>query len=307
MSQTTAFVGLGNMGSRMAQRLVSGGVHVLGYDPALSGQDGVVSSWAKDFSEVASAGVILLSLPDASVVESVMKGFDGQEGILGHLRRDHIVVDLTTSSPTLSRELNTLSAEKGAEFLDVGISGGAAGAEKGSLTLMVGGSEPALDTVRPVLNYIGSTVVHMGDSGAGHATKILNNFLNALNLSASAEVLMAAHAAGLDVSRVLEVINASTGANWATLNRFPYILEGDYLEGGLTSKLMMKDIQLYLEYVGEVGVPSLHAAGPVAAFGSAIQRGYGDQISNRVVDAIGDMSGGRRLRNHSEPHPKKAE
>mgnify|MGYP006100798097 CR=1 FL=1 len=305
MSQSVAFIGLGNMGSRMARRLVASGYEVLGFDPGLSGQTGIVTTWAGTLLEVTSADIILLSLPDASVVASVMKGHDGAVGLLSQLRKGHTVVDLTTSSPSLSRELSESAHLREAEFLDVGISGGSAGAENGSLTLMVGGSETALESVRPVLGVISSMVVHMGDSGAGHATKILNNFLNAISLSASSEVLMAAQVAGLDVSRVLKVINASTGANWATLNRFPHIIAGDYLEGGLTSKLMMKDIQLYLDYVAQVGVPSLHASGPVAAFGSAIQRGYGDEISNKVVDAIGDMAGGYRLR--ATPGPKNSQ
>jgi 3-hydroxyisobutyrate dehydrogenase-like beta-hydroxyacid dehydrogenase len=301
MKQKVAFVGLGNMGSRMAGRLLSHGHAVLGFDPGLSGQSGVVTNWATRLEDLSSTDVIMLSLPDASVVASVMKGEGGLPGLLDHLRTGQIVVDFTTSSPSLSLALSQSARERDAEFLDVGISGGAVGAEKGTLTFMVGGREAALESVRPLLDEIGSTVVHMGPSGTGHATKILNNFLNAINLSASAEVLMAARAADLDVSRVLEVINVSTGSNWATLNRFPHIIKGDYLEGGLTSKLMMKDIQLYLDYVAEVGVPSLHASGPVAAFGSAIQRGYGDQISNKVADAIGDMSGGRRLHQIEDP------
>lgn len=286
------FVGLGNMGSRMARRLVAVGHEVIGYDPAHSGSEGIVSRWAPSLGELSDARVILMSLPDSGVVNAVMHG---AEGLLSHLSEGHIVVDLTTSSPAATSALHAESLHRGASFLDAGISGGAAGAESGNLTLMVGGDEGKLDQVRLVLGALASTVVYMGPSGSGHATKILNNFLNAINLSASAEVLVAARAAGLDVVKVLDVINASSGANWATLNRFPKIIAGDYLEGGLTSKLMMKDIQLYLDYTAEVGVPTLHGSGPVAAFGSAIQRGYGDVISNRVVDAIGDMSGGIRL------------
>ena len=286
------FVGLGNMGSRMARRLVAAGHDVIGFDPANSGAPGIVSRWASTLGELAEADAILMSLPDAGVVSSVMHGADG---LLSHLRDGHIVVDLTTSSPEVTTALYAESLNRGASYLDAGISGGAAGAESGNLTLMVGGDEGKLHEVAPILDVIASTVVFMGSSGSGHATKILNNFLNAINLSASAEVLVAARAAGLDVAKVLDVINASSGANWATLNRFPKIITGDYLEGGLTSKLMMKDIQLYLDYTAQVGVPTLHGSGPVAAFGSAIQRGYGDLISNRVVDAIGDMSGGIRL------------
>jgi 3-hydroxyisobutyrate dehydrogenase len=99
----------------------------------------------------------------------------------------------------------------------------------------------------------------------------------------------------LDLRQLLEVINHSSGVNFATLNRFPRIVEGDYLEGGLTSRLMTKDVGLYLDLVGRLGVPSLNAAGPLASFGLAENLGYGDQISNRVVDAIGDVSGGVRV------------
>jgi 3-hydroxyisobutyrate dehydrogenase-like beta-hydroxyacid dehydrogenase len=124
---------------------------------------------------------------------------------------------------------------------------------------------------------------------------VLNNFLNAVSLAATAEVMLAAKQAGLDLAQVLDVINASSGVNFATLNRFPHIIRGDYLEGGLTSALMSKDIDLYVACLAELGVPSLQAAGALAAFGLASSLGYRDQISNKVVDALGDLAGGIRL------------
>jgi len=93
-----------------------------------------------------------------------------------------------------------------------------------------------------------------------------------------------------------------SGVNHATLHRFPNIVAGDYMEGGLTGRLMMKDVLLYVALTRELGVPSLNAAGCVASFGLANELGYGDQISNRVVDAIGDLAGGVRL--HGEPAPE---
>jgi 3-hydroxyisobutyrate dehydrogenase-like beta-hydroxyacid dehydrogenase len=107
--------------------------------------------------------------------------------------------------------------------------------------------------------------------------------------------MVAARVAELDLHKVLDVINASSGVNFASLKRFPSIVDGDYLEGGLTSKLMLKDVTLYLDMLRELGAPSLNAAGPVASFGLALGQGYGDQISNRVVDALGDVAGGVRL------------
>lgn len=295
MSQELGFIGLGNMGSRMSTRLVNAHHTVIGFDPGRGKAEGIVTSLEGSLRDVAVAPVVFLSLPDASVVAKVMRGSDGSPGLLDSLTEGQTVVDFTTSSPALTRALSAEVASKGAVFLDAGVSGGAEGAENGNLTFMVGGDQRPLEDLRSVLEVLATTIVHMGPSGSGHATKILNNFLNAMNLSASAEVLVAAKAAGLDVSTVLEVINASSGANWATLKRFPRIIQGDYLEGGLSSHLMMKDISLYVDYLGELGVPSLHSPGPLSAFGSAIQRGYGDLISNRVVDALGDMAGGIRL------------
>jgi 3-hydroxyisobutyrate dehydrogenase-like beta-hydroxyacid dehydrogenase len=146
-----------------------------------------------------------------------------------------------------------------------------------------------------VFEPIAAKVVLMGGSGAGHSTKLLNNFLNAVTLAATAEVMVAACKAGLDLAAVLDVINSSSGVSYASTNRFPHIINGDYLEGGLTSNLMTKDVVAYVDHVRELGVPCLNAAGPLASFGAAANLGYGELISNRVVDAIGDLAGGIRL------------
>jgi len=219
----------------------------------------------------------------------------GDAGILAHARPGQIVVDLSTAEPASTEKLHGLFGDKGADYLDAGISGGAAAADKGALTLMVGGSPEALDAVRPVIDEFSAKVFHIGASGSGHATKLLNNFLNAVALAATAEAMVAARKAGLDLATVLDVFNASSGVNFATLNRFPKIIHGDYLKGGLTNTLMMKDVTLYADYVSGLGVASLNVAGPLASFGLARALGYADEISNTVVDAIGDISGGVRL------------
>jgi 3-hydroxyisobutyrate dehydrogenase len=296
---TVGFVGLGNMGGRMTRRLVDAGHRVLGFDPAEGAAQRCGAQPCASVAEVVGAAdTVLLSLPDSHVVESVVLG---EGGVLEGVRAGQVVVDLSTAAPASTQRLHERLVERGAQFLDAGISGGAAGAEKGTLTLMVGGSAEALERVRPVLECFSAKVFHMGGAGAGHATKVLNNFLNAVNLSATSEVMVAARKAGLDPAQVLEVVNSSSGANWASQHRFPSIVRGDYLEGGLSSRLMMKDVLLYVEYLLEVGAPSLHSSGPVASFGTAIHAGYGDQISNRVVDALGDLAGGVRLHGPTEP------
>jgi 3-hydroxyisobutyrate dehydrogenase len=292
------FVGLGNMGGRITRRIVAAGHPVLGYDLDSSRAAAAGADAASSPAELVDASdVILLSLPDSRAVEAVILGTNG---IAPVCRSGQVIIDLSTAAPSSTVMLHDALAERGVEFLDAGISGGAAAAEKGTLTVMVGGSASAAEAHAWLFDLFTSNVYVMGDSGAGHTAKLLNNFLNAVSLAATAEVMVAARKAGLDLKTLLDVLNSSSGVNFATLNRFPHIVEGDYLEGGLTGALMMKDVVLYVDLIRELGVPSLNAPGPLASFGLGNATGYADQISNRVVDAIGDVAGGVRL--HEEGH-----
>ena len=286
-------VGLGNMGGRIARRIAAAGHDPLGYDidPGRAGAAGIRAATSLE-ALADGAEVVLLSLPDSTVVESVVLGAGG---LLASCRPGQIVVDLSTAAPSSTRALHARLAERDVELVDAGISGGAAAAERGTLTVMAGGSAGALERVADLLATFASRVHHMGPSGAGHTAKLLNNFLNGVSLAATAEVMVAARRAGLDLRTFLDAVNHGSGVNFATLNRFPRIIEGDYLEGGLTGRLMMKDVTLYVALLRDLGVPSLNAAGCLASFGLANELGYGDQISNRVVDAIGDLADGVRL------------
>lgn len=296
--QRIGFIGLGNMGGRIARRLVDAGLPMLGYDLDSAAVEAAGATAAPTVSALVSGSdVVFMSLPDSRVVEAVVWGDDG---VATSMRSGQVVVDLSTAAPQSTQRIAVQLDEAGVAYLDAGVSGGAAAAEKGSLTLMVGGDGGALESIAPVLSTFASQVFHIGPSGTGHTTKLLNNFLNAVSLAATAEAMVAAKAAGLDLSTVLDVFNASSGVNFATLNRFPKIITGDYLEGGLSNTLMLKDVTLYVELLGQLGVASLNAAGPVASFGLARALGYADAISNTVVDALGDVSGGIRLADPKE-------
>ena len=291
------FIGLGNMGGRMTRCIVDSGREVLGYDPvAESIRAAGATPSASATALVGQVDVVLLSLPDSTVVEKVMLGDDG---VIANLREGQIVVDLSTASPDSTRMIEHEVRSKSASYLDAGISGGAAAAEKGELTLMVGGEDAALESVRPVLELFARQIFRCGETGAGHTAKLLNNFLNAIALAGTAEVMVAGKKAGLDLEVLLDVLNNSSGVNFATINRFPKIIKGDYLKGGLTNTLMLKDVVLYTELLGRLGVPSLNASGAIASFGLARSLGYADEISNTVVDAIGDISGHVRLHDSS--------
>jgi 3-hydroxyisobutyrate dehydrogenase len=286
-------VGTGNMGGRMTRRMVRAGHDVLAVDADAARIPACGARPAASLAELAArCDVIMLSLPDSTVIETVIRGPDG---LLEHARDGQVIVDLSTANPASTRELHHQLAARGVRYLDAGISGGAAAAEQGTLTLMVGGDETALARVRPLLGAFSAHVHHMGGSGAGHVTKVLNNFLNGVTLAATAEVMVAGRKAGLDLAQLLEVINTSSGVSFASLNRFPHIIRGDYLEGGLTGRLMAKDVRLYLALAEDLGVATLVGPGTLTAFQVSNALGYGDMISNRVVDAFGDLAGGIRV------------
>lgn len=292
MNGPVGMIGLGNMGGRMARRIVDSGTAVVGFDPVADPGASGAERAASPADVARRCRVVLLSLPDSTVVEPVVRG---DEGVLAGAEPGTVVVDLSTADPSSTVALAEEAATRDVTFLDAGISGGAAAAEKGTLTITAGGSAEDVDAIRPVLAPIAAAVHHLGPVGTGHTAKLLNNFLNAVTLAASAEVMVAGQRAGLDLRTLLAAINGGSGRSFATSNRFPRIVEGDYLEGGLSSRLMTKDVTLYTELLGRLGVPSLNASGPLASFGLAAHLGYGDAISNRVVDALGDLAGGVRI------------
>lgn len=292
-AKRVGIIGAGNMGGRIARCLLQAGESIVAFDrdETRLAESGIAPA-ASAAELVRDSDVVLLSLPDSSVVEPVVLGDDG---VAAHCRSGQIVVDLSTASPASTVALHERLQGEGVEFLDAGISGGAKAADSGTLTLMVGGSAEALEEVRPILDRFSAKIFHMGDPGSGHVAKLLNNFLNGVSLAATAEVMVAAKKSGLDLERFLDVLNNSSGQNFATLNRFPSIIKGDYLEGGLTGALMAKDVKLYLDHVARIGVPTFSGPACLATFEVSNAGGYADQISNRVVDGLGDLAGGIRL------------
>lgn len=292
MSDTVGFIGLGNMGGRIANRLSQVGYDVKGFDI----RPGLAEAWglgpAASIAEACKANVVLLSLPDSRIIERV--ALEGG-GIVDSASPGSTVVDLSTADPASSRRLHAMFAERGVDFLDAGVSGGTSGAAAGTLTIMVGGSEVAFARVRPVLETVGQRLYYMGGSGNGHATKAVNNFLNGITLAATAEAMIVGVKAGLDPAQLLEVLNSSSGRSYATEFRFPRIIKGDYIEGGLSNRLMAKDLDVYTALAREVDVPTILGSICRTIFSIAIGGGYGDKVSNTVVDALGDLVGGVRV------------
>jgi 3-hydroxyisobutyrate dehydrogenase len=154
-------------------------------------------------------------------------------------------------------------------LIDAPVSGGVAGARAGSLTVMVGGSEQAFSTVRPMLEAIGSRVMRAGDVGAGHAVKALNNLMSAAHLIVSSEALIAGRRFGLDPAIMLEIINGSSGRSGSTENKWPnYVLTEKY-DAGFSIRLMVKDMKLALAIERATGTPAAVSEAAVAAWEAA--------------------------------------
>lgn len=254
-------VGCGNMGSAMARHLQGLGLAPLCHEPEASRREALASqgiALAGSAAALASAvDLIVLSLPNAQIVQSAMADLGP------HLKAGGIIVDTSTSDPTVTRELAGQAVARGQHFLDAPVSGGPAAAGSGRMTMLIGGEAAALERARPVLEQLAARIVHVGPSGAGHAAKIVNNMLCAANLVLVAEGLRLAQAAGIAPEGLLEGVNAGSGRSGVSEVNFPrWILSGSF-DSGFTMGLMRKDVRLALSLAQSLGVP-LPGFAPIA-------------------------------------------
>jgi 3-hydroxyisobutyrate dehydrogenase len=263
------FVGLGRMGDPMVRRVAAGGVAVRGYDAAAGateGLAGVVTAVDSAAAAAAGAPVVILMLPDSDVVEKVVDG-----GLLDALGDGALLVDMSSSEPLRTRALARRVAERGVTLVDAPVSGGVSGARAGTLTIMVGGPADAAATLTPLLSLMGR-VRHVGDVGAGHALKALNNLMSAAHLLASSEAILAGERFGLDPAVMLDAVNGSSGRSGSTENKWPnYVLPETY-DSGFTAGLMVKDIRIALGLAEATGAPSQLAARTVELWGRAVEQ-----------------------------------
>jgi 3-hydroxyisobutyrate dehydrogenase len=248
------FAGLGRMGQPMASRLADAGFRVTGFDisgsarESWSGRTGCACA-ASAAGLAAQAAAVVLMLPDSAAVSSVLIG----QGLLGLLQPGAIVVDMSSSVPEKTRELAAEAARRGLGYVDAPVSGGVSGAQDGTLTIMAGGEPGSVGRVRELLNVMGSTVMHVGGPGAGHAVKALNNLLSATHLLITSEAMVAAARFGLDVPTALAAVNGSSGRSGSTLNKWPdFIVNGSY-DSGFSIALMVKDVRIAVELITSTG------------------------------------------------------
>jgi 3-hydroxyisobutyrate dehydrogenase len=256
------FVGLGNMGSRIAQRLLDHGYQLAIYDldsskaESIAAHGGIV---ARNILELARTADVLLScLTNDEAVRSV---YTGSEGVFAGARPGTIVLEMSTIAPETSRELHKLGAQGGVEVLDVAISGSTPAAEQGILTLLVGGDQDLFNAAQPIFQTIAKQYFLLGGPGSGTAMKLVVNTLLGLGMQAIAEAVVLGEKTGLDRKRLLEVLSKTAVIAPAHVGKLARIAINDY-SPQFPMRLMHKDLQLILNAAakGQVRMPATEAA-----------------------------------------------
>ncbi len=248
------FIGVGNMGGPMAQNLVKAGRQLVVYDvrPDALAPFGNKIQVAASPAEVASeAEIVLVSLPRPEIVHGVVFG---DKGIATGTRRK-ILVDLSTTGPRMARVISDELKKHGVVALDGPVSGGVAGAIKGTVAVMLSGPKREADIVTPKLAGMGKVFYIGPEPGMGQVMKLINNLLSATAQAATAEAVIMGTKYGLDPSLIIEVLNAGTGRNSATDSKWPNEILPRRFKGGFAMGLMVKDLKLALETADELHVP----------------------------------------------------
>jgi 3-hydroxyisobutyrate dehydrogenase len=219
----TAFLGLGAIGRPMAARIAAAGLPLTVWNrTAERAVEFARESGARHGSTpadaVRDADVVITCFPESRHVHALL---DGADGLLAGLRRGSVLVDCTSGDPATSRAIAAALAPHGIDFLDAPVSGGVSGAEKGTLTVMVGGEAAVLERVRPVLETFSQKIVHCGKVGAGDTVKAVNQAFLAIHLLSAAEGLATLVKEGVDPRLALDVINASSGRSNSSMNLIP--------------------------------------------------------------------------------------
>ena len=249
------FIGIGNMGSRIAKHLLEHGYQVIAYNRSREAAEALVkygATVADSIGELASeVDVVVSSLTNDDAVKSV---YTDPEGVITHVRRGSAIIEMSTVLPATSRQLSELSRKAGAKFLDSPVSGSTPAAEEGTLTLFCGGDEDLFQAAQPIFSSIASQYFYLGGSGSGTAMKLVANTLLGVGMQAIAESVALGQKEGLDRHRLLEVLSHTAVIAPAHLGKLPRADTGDY-SAQFAIRLMNKDFGLVLETAAAAKVP----------------------------------------------------
>ncbi len=285
------FIGLGNMGFPMVRRLLEAGHRVVVFDTRKDPVEKAVAlgaEAAQSVREVADrAETVMASLPTPDIVQAVAAG----KGGLIEGNRICRFVDLSTTGSVMAQRIFETLKERQIVQIDSPVSGGVAGAEKGTLAVMVSGPRAEVELVEPALKVIGNVFFVDERPGAGQTMKLCNNYLSAAAMAATSEAMVMGVKAGLDPRIMLDVINAGSGRNTATENKFPKMVVPRTFNLGFTNGLMAKDVGLALSEAKALGVPMDVAEAVMRALKLACDEIGGDKDLTTIVQPIERRAG----------------
>ncbi|HEX3500093.1 MAG TPA: NAD(P)-dependent oxidoreductase [Stellaceae bacterium] len=267
------FVGLGNMGRPMAENLLKAGfgLAVADADPKRLAGLGVKALLPASLAVLGEmSDIVITMLPDGKIVRKALLGDEGSnDGVLDGLTAGSLVVDMSSSAPVGTRALGAELASRGIALVDAPVSGGVKRAIDGTLAIMVGGEAADIERCRPLLAAMGREVFPTGPLGSGHAMKALNNYVSAAGLAAAAEAVLVGQRFGLDPATMVDILNASTGRNNATENKFKQFILPKRYAAGFTLGLMAKDLRTALETAEATDTRTPLAAACIALWNEA--------------------------------------
>lgn len=283
------FVGLGIMGHGMAANLINDGHQITVWNRTASKADDLEANLVATARDVGPASdIVFVCVSDTPDVEEVVFG---DFGVIHGMTDGDLLVDHSTISPSATKGFSTQAAELGIEWVDAPVSGGSEGAVNGTLAVMAGGPDEALDRARPFMEAYSKSIVHVGEeSGSGQMAKAVNQVLVVVNQLAASEALLLAEGAGLDLNRTLSAVEGGAAGSWMLSNRGPQMIERDW-RPGFTIDLQQKDLRLVLEAADELGIPLPGVALVFQLYRSLQTQGLGSDGNHALVKALEHLSG----------------
>ena len=286
------YIGLGLMGKSIARNILKAGFSVVVHNRSRGAIDELVAEGAiaaNSPREVAEqVDVVFTNLPDSPDVEKV--ALDKENGIITGARPGTIMVDNSSIKPASARLIAAKLKEKGIFSLDAPVSGGDIGAKNGTLTIMVGGEEEALEKVMPVLQAMGKSVTHVGEAGAGQVAKAATQIMVAAQMVAMGELLVFAKKAGVDPKKVVDAIKGGAAQCWTLDVKPPRLFDGNR-SPGFKAHMQLKDMGIVLDTAKEYGIPVSSAEEHTKFFKMMIEQGMGELDNSAVVGVIEKLAG----------------
>jgi 2-hydroxy-3-oxopropionate reductase len=291
MDEKVGFIGLGIMGQGMARNLFEAGFDLCIWNRSPDRLAALAASGCRTAVSpadlAAQSSIVITCVSDTPDVEAVLLG---QNGVIAGLQPGSLIIDMSTISPRATREMAATFSARGSHMLDAPVSGGSEGAERGTLTIMVGGDAAQVERAMPLFRVMGQNVTHVGSHGDGQMVKLVNQVLVVVNMLGVSEAFILAQAGGLDLERTLAAVSPGAAGSWMLSYRGPQVLQRDW-RPGFTIDLQQKDLRLVMEAADELGVPALATAMVFNFYRSLQAQGLGHEGNHALVKALERLAG----------------